>query len=225
METKKFPINVITLGASGVGKTSIIKRIKDGTFEDEYNVTIGVEFFSIERDYEKKNMKYLLNFYDTNGMESMQSLIPVQYIRDSHVVLLVFSNIETLDDLKNRWVDYYKENTNIDNAKFILIGNKSDTFGNQREELLRQGSRFADEIDALFMTCSAKNADNMDNVERYIEREAKRYINECQEKKKNIKNYDKSVKLNKKKNHQNNEGKKKESSESTNAVKHFNILF
>ena len=130
METKKFPINVITLGASGVGKTSIIKRIKDGTFEDEYNVTIGVEFFSIERDYEKKNMKYLLNFYDTNGMESMQSLIPVQYIRDSHVVLLVFSNIETLDDLKNRWVDYYKVNTNIDNAKFILIGNKSDTFGN-----------------------------------------------------------------------------------------------
>ena len=215
METKKFPINVITLGASGVGKTSIIKRIKDGTFEDEYNVTIGVEFFSIERDYEKKNMKYLLNFYDTNGMESMQSLIPVQYIRDSHVVLLVFSNIETLDDLKNRWVDYYKVNTNIDNAKFILIGNKSDTFGNQREELLRQGNRFADEIDALFMTCSAKNADNMDNVERYIEREAKRYINECQEKKKNIKNNDKSVKLNKKKNHQNNEGKKKESSESS----------
>ena len=215
METKKFPINVITLGASGVGKTSIIKRIKDGTFEDEYNVTIGVEFFSIERDYEKKNMKYLLNFYDTNGMESMQSLIPVQYIRDSHVVLLVFSNIETLDDLKNRWVDYYKVNTNIDNAKFILIGNKSDTFGNQREELLRQGSRFADEIDALFMTCSAKNADNMDNVERYIEREAKRYINECQEKNENIKNDDKNVKLNKKKNHQNNEGKKKESSESS----------
>ena len=75
------------------------------------------------------------------------------------------------------------------------------------------------------MTCSAKNADNMDNVERYIEREAKRYINEFQEKKKNIKNDDKNVKLNKKKNHQNNEGKKKESSESTNAVKHFNILF
>ena len=47
-------INVITLGASGVGKTSLIRRIKDGTFQELYTVTIGVEFFSIDRLYEKK---------------------------------------------------------------------------------------------------------------------------------------------------------------------------
>ena len=111
METKKFPINVITLGASGVGKTSIIKRIKDGTFR-WIQCNNWCRIFQYRKGLRKKNMKYLLNFYDTNGMESMQSLIPVQYIRDSHVVLLVFSNIETLDDLKNRWVNYYKENTN-----------------------------------------------------------------------------------------------------------------
>ena len=205
MENIEFPINVITLGASGVGKTSIIKRIKDGTFENEYRVTIGVESFSIERNYEIKNIKYILNFYDTNGMESMQNLIPVQYIRDSHVVLLVFSCIETLNDLKNRWVNFYKENTNIENAKFILVGNKSDIFGNQREELIKQGTLFSDKIDALFMTCSAKSSDNMDNLERYIEKEAKRYIDECLKMNKNIENDDKSVKIKKKKDKTNNE--------------------
>ena len=207
-------INVITLGASGVGKTSLIRRIKDGTFQELYTVTIGVEFFSIDRLYEKKNLKFSLYFHDTNGQESLQSLIPIQYIRNSHVVLLVFSNIETLNDLKDRWYGFYKANTNIDNAKFILVGNKSDLFGNQREEIKRQGTLFSDEIDALFMTCSAKNADNMDNLERYIDKEAKRYIDECEKMLSNMKitksltKENKNIKINK-------DNKKKENKESS----------
>ena len=47
-------INVITLGVNGVGKTSLIRRIKDGTFQELYMVTIGMELFSIDRLYEKK---------------------------------------------------------------------------------------------------------------------------------------------------------------------------
>ena len=37
------------------------------------------------------------------------------------------------------------------------------------------------------MTCSAKNADNMDNLERYIDKEAKRYIDECEKMMSNMK--------------------------------------
>ena len=180
-------INVITLGASGVGKTSIIRRIKDGTFQELYTVTIGVEFFSIDRIYEKKNIKFSLYFHDTNGQESLQGLIPIQYIRNSHVVLLVFSDIVTLNDIKDRWYSFYKENTNVNNPKFILVGNKSDLFGDKRGEIVKQGTLFSDEIDALFMTCSAKNADNMDNLERYIDKEAKRYIDECEKMMSNMK--------------------------------------
>ena len=207
-------INVITLGASGVGKTSLIRRIKDGTFQELYTVTIGVEFFSIDRLYEKKNLKFSLNFYDTNGQESFQSLIPIQYIRNSHVVLLVFSNIDTLNELKDRWYGFYKEYTNIDNAKFILVGNKSDLFGNQREEIKKQGTLFSDEIDALFMTCSAKSADNMDNLERYIDKEAKRYIDECKKMLPNMK-ITKSLSKENKNIKINNDNKKKENKESS----------
>ena len=38
-------INVITLGASGVGKTSIIKRIKDGSFQDFFLQLLEWNFF------------------------------------------------------------------------------------------------------------------------------------------------------------------------------------
>lgn len=181
-------INIITLGDVGVGKSSLINRIRDGSFSEKVQSTIGCQNVFIKRPYKKKNMTILLNFLDTSGQETFQNILPKQYIRDSHIVLLVFSNIETLNVIKERWYKHYKENTNIDNARFILVGNKSDIFGEMREEIVKQGEKFSEEIDALFVTCSAKIKDNLDNVERYITTEAKRYIeNEEKEKEKNKK--------------------------------------
>ena len=174
---KKKTINVITLGDSNVGKTSIIQRIKDGTFNEYVKATVYLDNFIIERKYEKKNIMINLVFKDTAGEEKHQE-VPMQYIRDSHVVLLVFCDIKSLNTIKKRWLNFYKENSNIENTRFILIGNKSDIFGNEREEIIRQGEKFAEELDAHFITCSAKSADNMDNLDRYISTEAKRFIDE-----------------------------------------------
>ena len=147
-------IKIITLGASGVGKTSLIKRIKFGTFAEKNEATLGVDYFVVKKKYQNKNIMILLKYQDTNGLESMQGIIPQQYIRDSQIVLLVFSNINTLNEVINRWYSFYKENANIDKSKFILIGNKKDIFGDEEEEIERQGNQFAEEIDAHFITCS-----------------------------------------------------------------------
>ena len=169
-------VKVITLGDMGVGKTSIINRIKDGSFSDTYQATINLDIFFKKKKYETKNITFSLMFHDTIGQETYQNLIPISYIRDSHVVLLVFSDLDTLAELKNRWYNFYKKNANIQNSRFILVGNKSDLFGNNRDEIINQGQQFADELDAHFITCSAKSSDNMDNLERYITTEAKRFI-------------------------------------------------
>ena len=175
---KEVEINVITLGDVAVGKTSIINWIKDGIFREKYQATIALDFFKIKRKYEKKNIMISLNFIDTSGQEQYQKTLPLNYIRNSHVVILVFSDFDNLNSLKRRWYSFYKENSNIDNSKFILIGNKSDLFGDNRDEIIKQGTAFAEEIDAHFYTCSVKSADNMDNLERYITTEAKRFIDE-----------------------------------------------
>ena len=169
-------INLIALGDAAVGKTSIIKRIKDGKFQEVYEITIRTEFYVLRRKYEKKNIMMDLLFYETPGQEKLESCVPVNYIRDSHIVLLVFSDIETLNELKHRWNKFYKKNINIENSRIILIGNKSDTFGDNRDEIIRLGYQFAEEIDAWLITCSAKTGDNMDNLERDIILEARRFI-------------------------------------------------
>ena len=178
---KEVNINIITLGDQYVGKTSIINRIKYNAFEEKLSNTIGIKLLIIKRKYEKKNIIISLNFKDTAGQEIFLGSLPLQYIRNSHIVLLVFSNIETLNSLKDRWYTFYKENADVENSRFILVGNKSDIFGNEKDEIIRQGDKFAEEINAHFITCSAKSADNMDNLERYIISESKRFIDEAEE--------------------------------------------
>ena len=172
---REVKISVITLGDSGVGKTSIIKRIYDGTFQDVMFSTFGIGDFFVRRKYSKKNIQIVLCFKDTAGQESHQEL-PVQYIRKSHIVLFVFCNIETLNTLRERWYNFYKQKANIENSRFILVGNKSDLFGNEKKEIERQGQEFADEINAHFITCSAKSKDNIDTLEKIIIDEAKKFI-------------------------------------------------
>ena len=172
---KKVKISVITLGDKGVGKTSIIKRIHDDSFQEIMLSTIGIDDFFIERNYTKRNIKIALCFKDTAGQE-LYKKIPLQYIRKSDIVLLVFSTIETLNTIRERWYNFYKENANLEKSKFILVGNKSDIFGDESEEIERQGQEFSEEINAHFITCSAKSKDNIDTLEQIIIDEAKRMI-------------------------------------------------
>ena len=178
MSQKERDINIITLGETGVGKTSILNRLKNDSFHDNELSTPLINIFIQQKKYEKRKLTINLKFRDTGGQEKFLTSLPKQYMRDSHVVLLVFSDIKNLTVLKDRWYKHYKENTNIDNAKFILVGNKSDLFDKNREEIIKQGNQFSEEIDAHFITCSAKSKDNMDNLERYILTEAKRFIDE-----------------------------------------------
>ena len=172
-------IKVITLGESGVGKTSIINRIKGDGFNEAQLPTFEIlDSFTLKKTDTKRNLTINLIFHDTAGQENLANKLPMNYIRNSKVVLLVFCNIESLKVIKERWYTFYQQNTNTENPRFILIGNKSDIFGDKRDEIIKQGQEFADEIDAHFMTCSAKSDDNLDNITRYILREAKRIIDE-----------------------------------------------
>ena len=162
---RKVNLNIITLGDHSVGKTSILTRLENGSFREETLSTMGYDKFCVKKKYEKKNVIMNLWFQDTAGQDRFQESIPAGYIRNSHIVLLVFCDIETLNSLKKRWIKFYEEKANLKLSKFILVGNKSDIFGENEEEIKKQGQKFADEInDAHFITCSAKSKDNMDTL-------------------------------------------------------------
>ena len=183
-------INVIILGDKEVGKTSIFNFIKENNSTDINNDINDIDCFILKANYEKKNTTISLNIKDIKNPENFKGNIPIQYIRNNHIVLLVFSDLKSLNNIKENWYKFNKENTNIENTRYILIGNKADLFGDERDEIIKQGNIFAEEIDAHFITCSVISKDNLDNIERYIITEAKRFIDEedkkLNEKKNNI---------------------------------------
>ena len=184
---KEKAINVILLGDKGVGKSTIIQIIKNSELKEHGNdLKDNNGNFILKRKYEKRNKIIFLHLRKPEYEQITGENIPAQYYRDSHIVLLVFCNIETFNSIKDSWYKSYKEKANIENSRFILIGNKSDTFGDEREEIEKQGNKFAEEINAQFLLSTTSIKDNMDNLDRFITTEARRYIDDEVKNKNNI---------------------------------------
>ena len=95
---------IIFCGDAGVGKTSIINSIMGQKFVEDYEPSIGVDFFSKTIKYKGKTIK--LQIWDSAGQEKFRSLIP-NYIRGSSLVFIVYdiSNRKSFDNLQS-WIDF-----------------------------------------------------------------------------------------------------------------------
>lgn len=109
---------IIFLGSSGVGKTSIIRRILDLEIDTEYKPTIGVRFHNLEIT-SGKNL--YLQLWDVSGNESYYELYP-SFLKDAAVVVIVFDykNKESQVEFKQL---YEKVREQISPTQILLVGN------------------------------------------------------------------------------------------------------
>ena len=63
----QYIFKLILIGNSGVGKSSILNRYMNKTFEDSYKCTIGVDFLMKSIEINGKTVK--LQLWDTDGQE------------------------------------------------------------------------------------------------------------------------------------------------------------
>ena len=117
--------NVITLGDSGVGKTSILKRYAYNTFDEKILPTIGIGFIFKEVKL-KEGGTIKLKLVDTSGQERYNS-ISQSYLKNADSVLFIFSfdNIKSLEHIEE-WFKRFDEGGNKLNVPFFLLGNKCD---------------------------------------------------------------------------------------------------
>ena len=64
---------IIIVGDTGVGKSCLLMRLSENTFNEQHNVTIGVEFGTKSLKIENNPVK--LQIWDTAGQESFRSFI------------------------------------------------------------------------------------------------------------------------------------------------------
>eukprot|EP01105_Mastigella_eilhardi_P004136 TRINITY_DN1548_c0_g1_i1.p2 TRINITY_DN1548_c0_g1~~TRINITY_DN1548_c0_g1_i1.p2 ORF type:complete len:164 (+),score=47.28 TRINITY_DN1548_c0_g1_i1:83-574(+) len=115
---------ILLIGDSGVGKSSILLRFSDDSFEEDMPCTIGVDFKIKYVDHNGKCIN--MTIWDTAGQEKFRSLTS-SYYRGTHGICLVYdvSKRESFAHL-NQWLNEVELYTTNPDAIKMLIGNKVD---------------------------------------------------------------------------------------------------
>ncbi len=120
----------VFVGYEGVGKTCVVNRIINNTFNPHTFSTIGSMFISKKMhtcDTTCSDNKCLINLdiWDTAGQERFASMLPIYY-RGASLIILVFS-LNDYEESFNRIVMLYDEILEYNqDAKMLLIGTKYD---------------------------------------------------------------------------------------------------
>ncbi|EFA81718.1 Rab GTPase [Heterostelium album PN500] len=143
---------VLLIGDSDVGKTSIVKRFLDDTFDEDLLCTIGVEFKMKAVEVDGKSVT--LCIWDTAGQEKFRALIS-SYYRGAHGIILTYdvTKRETFKNLQY-WLNEIETFSNRANVVKLLVGNKIDK--ENREVTREEGLEFAKSKAMFFIECSAK---------------------------------------------------------------------
>jgi len=153
---------IITLGDSGVGKTSIINRYISGKFDNNIFSTIGINF-SLKKLVINKSQNIQLKIIDTCGQEKYRSLSK-SYFRQTDGVLYVFGlNDKSSFDSIKEWMKYFDEENTIGEIPKVLVGNKCDLkFDEGLDKNLIQ--EFSKENNIKYIETSAKGDLNINEL-------------------------------------------------------------
>jgi small GTP-binding protein len=120
---KSVTLKYLVVGDSGVGKTSLLVRYCEDSFQTDYLSTIGVDF-KIKR-MELNHNQVTLNIWDTAGQERFRN-ITKSFYKGAHGIILTFSITDPVSfNHIESWIDQIKEVGNAD-TDMILVGAKSD---------------------------------------------------------------------------------------------------
>jgi small GTP-binding protein len=163
----KHNFKFIVIGASGVGKTALLKRLIDDQFTSDTPSTIGVEYLATVIEIDGQPIK--LQIWDTAGQEKFRS-IAKSYFRHAVGVILVFDITvrKSFEDL-SLWLNDVHQLCDP-NAAVTLIGNKID-LGSQRAVTSADAQGFAANHQMKYLETSALGGDNVSEAFHYATRQ------------------------------------------------------
>ena len=160
---------LLIIGDSTVGKTSILGRYANNIFNSNYLATIGLDNFTKDENIDGKNVR--IKIWDTAGQEKFQSLTK-SFFHNAQGIMVVYdvTNSETYQNIKY-WTQSIKTYMGNEIAKIavIIIGNKIDS--NEREVNKNEAEAFCSELGYPYFETSAKTGENVNSTIKYLVRE------------------------------------------------------
>ena len=161
----KQTFQIILIGNSKVGKTSIIQKCLFNTFSDVYQKSKSFNLFWT--NYEINSELYCLQLWDVSGDEKNVNSVTGKFYKNCNCAFLIYSinDFESFTSIE-KWLTDLRRYAN-DNILTVLIGNKIDI---KTERLIsyENGKKFKEDnkID-YFIETSAKEGENIENIIKY----------------------------------------------------------
>ncbi len=163
-------VKVILLGDSMVGKSSVMNRLCNQTFDESIGPTIYIQYYN----YLIKVNDYIIRMqiWDTAGQEKYNSIIN-KYYANTDFAIYVYSidNLESFHRIKD-WMLYCQEKnekTENNEMKNILLGNKKDLGDEMRKVSIYEAEKFSKNNNFLiFREISCKN-DDKEEIKNFLD--------------------------------------------------------
>ena len=152
---------IIIVGDTGVGKSCLLLRLSENKFNEQHNVTIGVEFGTKLMRIDNSPVK--LQIWDTAGQESFRSITKTFYKRADGVLLVFDATARHTFDNCNYWLEEIREHASKDTVIY-LIANQIDLVnsGETREVSTEEAREFAKKYNlGGFQETSARSGANV----------------------------------------------------------------
>jgi len=170
---------ILLLGDTSVGKSCLLLRFCDNSFQESHLTTIGLDF-RLKTINLKDDRKVKIQIWDTAGEDRFRS-ITRNYYKGAKGILLIFdvTDKETFTHVRD-WIERIHEES-PEGITICLVGNKID-MNESRVISNEEGKKIADEFKIPYFETSAKSNIGVEEVFTYLVKEVDTiYMNEHKE--------------------------------------------
>ena len=158
----EFPLKVIVIGDTCVGKTNFIFRFVENRFSVNYVSTVGFDYRSKIITLPKSKKKVKLQIWDTAGQERYNAVNKNLFQKVQGVIIMYdITNRASFENI-NKWLYLLSQNVS-DKAK-ILVGSKLDLSEEKRIVTEEEGQNLADKNNMPFYETSSKTGENVEKI-------------------------------------------------------------
>ncbi|PYH92921.1 GTP binding protein [Aspergillus ellipticus CBS 707.79] len=161
-------IKVGMVGDAQIGKTSLMVKYVEGSWDEDYIQTLGVNF--MEKTISIRNTEITFSIWDLGGQREFVNMLPL-VCNDAVAILFMFdlTRKSTLNSIK----EWYRQGRGFNKTAIpFLIGTKYDHFVNfpreDQEEISIQAKRFAKAMKASLIFSSTSHSINVQKIFKIV---------------------------------------------------------
>ncbi len=160
MVYNNYIFKILLIGNAAIGKSSLLLRYCEDTWDPTYNSTIGVDFKIKNIIIKDSNIK--LQFWDTAGQERFKTIVS-SYYRNIQAIVIMFdlTNFDSFVDI-NKWIEERNKYCSSSVLTFF-VGTKADL---KKQIVVTQDiiDNLCTQHNSIYIETSAKDNINVNQV-------------------------------------------------------------